>query len=192
MNRHFATALGVLFVSAVAVAQPRLDQEQVNLNTTQVFALGGSSEERLAQVFTLARGGFISQVTLPMTCEPAATITVRIEETTGGVPNGSLLGIQDVPGTVFTSVPTPAIGFRLVEFRHPVRVSAGVQYAFTLEAAGGTCGAWLGPTGHTYAGGKMFFDARPNPPGWIEFFDNSSQYHDMAFQIFAVDSRSGR
>ncbi|HKB79189.1 MAG TPA: hypothetical protein VKH35_05690 [Thermoanaerobaculia bacterium] len=181
-----------LFVPMLAWAQPRLDQEQVNLDTSQVLALGGSSAEKLAQVFTIGRDGFIADLTLPMTCEPAATVTVRIEQTSAGVPSGVSLGAEDVPGTVFTSVPTPAIGFRIVEFRHPVRVSAGVQYALTLEAAGGSCGVWIGPVGHVVAGGSAFFDARPNPPGWLELFDNNGQYHDLAFQVFTVDSRSGR
>lgn len=191
-RRQGAAFIFVFLLPVLAWAQPRLDQEQVNLDTSQLFALGGSSEEKLAEVFTPARDGFITQLTLPMTCEPSATVSVQIEETAGGVPDGTVLGREDVPGTVFTSVPTPAIGFRIVEFRHPVRVSAGVQYAFTMTASGGSCGAWIGPAGHLYGGGSAYFDARPNPPGWLELFDNGGQYHDLAFQIFTAGSRSGR
>ncbi|MHB0972489.1 MAG: hypothetical protein ACYC7A_22630 [Thermoanaerobaculia bacterium] len=190
---HVTTLVVVLVLSsAVAFAQPHLNQEQVNLESAFVMALEDtSSEQKLAQVFTPSSDGFVSHLAFAMSCEATADVVVRLEETSGGVPNGVVLGREDVPGTVFTSVPTPAIGFRLVELRHPVRVRAGVQYAVTLESVGGTCGMYVGPAGDSYGGGGAYFDARPNPSGWVELFDDSNAIHDLAFQIY-MTARRGR
>lgn len=192
MARSLGWMMVCLLVSATAIAQPHLQQEQVNLDTSQTFALGGSSDQKLAQTFNLTRSGFISHLTFAMNCQPVATVRIRIEETTAGVPNGSVVESLDVPGTVFTSLPTPAVGFRLVEFPHPVRVSSGIDYAITLEAIGGDCGMYVGPAGSSYPGGRAYFDARPNPPGWIEFFGDDGAFRDLAFQVFTVSRRSGK
>jgi hypothetical protein len=57
-----------LFVPLLAWARPRLDQEQVSLDTGVVLALGGHSEQKLAQVFTPSRDAFISHFTLEKGC----------------------------------------------------------------------------------------------------------------------------
>jgi hypothetical protein len=190
MTRVTTLVVVLVLSSTVAFAQPHLNQEQVNLESAFVMALeASSSEQKLAQTFTPSSDGFVSHLAFPMSCDAAANVVVRIEETTGGVPNGVVLGREDVPGTVFTSHSTPAIGFRLVELRHPVRVRAGVQYAMTLESVGGTCGVWVGPAGNSYGGGAAYFDARPNPSGWVELFDDNGAIHDLAFQLYMTARR---
>lgn len=176
------TVLLVAMSGAAFAAQPEFETEQVNLDTASLLALGGSSQQRLAQAFKVDVGGYLSHLTLPMSCQPKARIHITIEKTSGGVPNGSVLAYEVVPGHVFSSVPTPAVGFRIVEFGSPVKLGPG-QYAFTLTAKDGDCGVYAGPVGDSYPGGKGYFEALPNPPGWIELFDAAGT-RDLAFQVF--------
>ena len=183
MLRSSGFTLLFFSMSGVAfAAQPEFETEQVNLDTSGLLALGGSSQQRLAQAFEVYRTGYLSHLTLPMSCQPKAEVHVTIEKTSGGVPNGSILAYEEVPGYVFSSVPTPAVGFRIVEFGAPARLGPG-QYAFTLTAKGGDCGVYAGPVGDSYPGGRGYFEALPNPPGWIELFDAAGT-RDLAFQVF--------
>ena len=184
MLEKIAVAVTLLAAATAASSAPppELAAEQVNLDTAGLLALGGSVDQRLAQAFVLDEKGYVSHLMLPMSCQPKATILVTIEKTTLGVPNGSVLAYEKVPGYVFTSYPTPAVGMRMVEFTKPAYLPPGT-YAFTLTAKGGDCGVYVGPNGNTYPGGKGFFIANDNPPGWIELFD-AGGIRDMAFQVY--------
>lgn len=184
---HVRLALAAGFMlaasnAAAAPVPPELEAEQVNIDTASTLALGGSVSQRLAQSFTMYRKGLVSHLMVPMSCQPKAVIHVTIEKTTTGAPNGSVLAYQEVPGYVFTSLPTPAVGMRLVEFSEPVKLGPG-QYAFTLTAKGGDCGVHAGPNGSTYPGGKGWFIADDNGPDWIELFDGGG-VRDLAFQVY--------
>lgn len=181
-TKHVLASLLVCGLAGIVVlAAPTIDQEQVNVDTTYTFAIGGASEQKLAQVFTAARTGKLTHVTVPVECETAATLTVNIVKAPGGVPSGSILAQQVLAGSTFPAiVPSPAVGFRIVRFDNPTAVFAGVQYAVTLEATGDSCGVFPGPAGDSYPGGTAYFDARPNPPGWVPMMPVT----DLAFQTF--------
>lgn len=178
----WTAALLAAAATAGAAPPPEMATEQVNQDTSMVLALGGSVDQRLAQAFVLVEKGYVSHLMLPMSCQPKAVVHVTIEKTTLGVPNGSVLAYEKVPGYLFTSHPTPAVGMRMVEFTSPAFLGPGT-YAFTLTAKGGDCGVYVGPNGDTYAGGKGYFIAADNPPGWIELFDIGG-IRDMAFQVY--------
>ena len=179
--RTFAVVVAAALAGVVVLAATTIDQEQVNVDTSSTLAIGGASEQKLAQVFTAGRTGQLTHVTIPVACESAATLTVNIEKATGGVPTGSVLAQEFLAGsTVPTIVPSPAVGFRIVQFNNPAYVFAGVQYAVTLKASGDSCGLYHGPAGDSYAGGVAYFDARPNPPGWLAMIP----VFDLAFQTF--------
>ncbi|MEZ0471440.1 hypothetical protein [Luteimonas salinilitoris] len=180
--RKLGLLAALLAAGNAAAVEPEVAAEQVNLDTTQLLALGGSVQQRLAQAFELFEPGVLSHVMVPMSCQPKATIYVTIEKTSGGVPDGTILAAQKVPGYVFTSIPTPAIGMRMVEFVRPAKLEAG-QYAFTLTAKGGDCGVYVGPNGSTYPGGRGFFIADGNGPAWIELF-GAGGVRDLAFQVY--------
>ncbi len=188
MLRLLGIALVSTMIAGAALAQPRLNQEQVNIDTSFNTTVGGVPHQRWAQVFTPIRGGFLSHLALPMGCQPIATVHITIEETTGGMPNGTVLESLAVPGTIFTAFPTPTVGMRLVEFNRPVRVESGTSYAFTLDTTGGDCVLWIGTSGDTYSGGAGFFESASNPPGWLPI---GLPAGDMAFQVYTVD-RWGR
>ncbi|NZA27277.1 hypothetical protein H0E84_12875 [Luteimonas sp. SJ-92] len=180
--RILALAAALLAAGDAAAVEPELGAEQVNIDTSLVLGLGGSVNQRLAQAFELYEPGLLSHLMLPLSCQPKATVYVTIEKTSGGVPNGSVVAEEKVPGYVFTSIPTPAVGMRMVEFTRPAKLDAG-QYAFTLTAYDGDCGVYVGPNGGSYPGGRGYFIADGNGPAWIELFD-AGGIRDMAFQVY--------
>ena len=187
MTGHKITcALAALLLAGGASAvEPELLAEQVNLDASVPMALGGPSQQRLAQAFTLSRAGELSHVMVPMLCDPSAKVTLTIERVdASGRPNGVLLAKQVVPGYLFTSLPTPAIGMRMIELGKPPLLAAG-QYAVTLSAKGNpSCGVYRGPVGDTYPGGKAWFIALPNSlTTWLELAD-ASGVRDLVFQVY--------
>lgn len=180
--RKTILAAALLTVGPAWAIEPELAAEQVNVDTSATMALGGSVHQRLAQAFILDRPGQLSHVMLPLSCQPKAVVYVTIEKTSGGVPSGSVLAAKKFPGRLFTAYPTPAVGMRMMEFDKPVSLDAG-QYAFTLTAKGDSCGLYVGPNGNTYPGGKGYFIADDNPPGWLELFD-AGGIRDLAFQVY--------
>lgn len=177
-----ALAAALAAAPAVAAPPPEVEAEQPNVDAGVVLALGGSVSQQLAQSFTLHRKGRLSHVMLPISCQPKAVVHVTIEKTSAGAPNGSVLAHEAVPGYVFTSIPTPAIGMRMIEFTSPAELGPG-QYAFTLTAKDGDCGVYPGPGGSSHGGGQGWFIADGNPPGWIELFD-AGGVRDLAFQVY--------
>jgi hypothetical protein len=184
MSKRYGLGLGLALAAGVAVAAPpELEAEQVGIDGTALLGLGGSSQQQLAQAFTLDRAGYVSHILVPMSCQPEADVRVTIEKTTGGAPNGGVLAYEELPGHLFTSIPTPAVGMRMVEFSAPPLLGPG-QYALTLRVKGKHgCGVYVGPHGDSYAAGKAWFIALPNPPLWIELFD-AGGIRDMAFQVY--------
>ncbi|SRR5690606_4382949 len=168
---------------AVAAPPPELEAEQVNIDPGAWLALGGSVQQRLAQSFEVVQAGYISHVMVPMSCQPKADVRVTLEKTSGGMPDGSVLAYEELPGFVFDSVPTPAIGMRMIEFGAPPLVGPGT-YAVTLRVKGRyDCGVVAGPHGDPYPAARAWFIAADNPPGWIELFDAGGT-RDLAFQVF--------
>lgn len=173
--------MAMSLASAAMFAATRIDQEQVNVDTGITMALGGSDEQKLAQVFTANATGSLTHVTVPIMCEPSAVLRVGIETVRSGSPNGNVLAQEVLSGALFPSiVASPGVGFRIVQFPNPAYVSAGGRYAIVLEAFKSTCAVYRGPIGDTYLGGVAYFDARPNNPGWIPMLPAA----DLAFQTF--------
>jgi hypothetical protein len=169
-----------MFIAIAAFAQPIIDQEQALMGTTSVLAVGGSSKQKLAQVFTAGRTGYLTRVTVAIGCTSGAIFNAAIEEAGGGAPSGFVLASETIPGGVF---PPPVGSFRIIEFCKPALVVRGKQYALTLEVLNPpaeSCGVVPGPAGDSYTGGLGYFDALPNPPGWIANIPEV----DLAFQTY--------
>lgn len=183
-NKMACAVAALLLAGGASAVEPELLAEQVNIDGSLTQAVGGASKQRLAQAFTLSRAGYLSHVMLPMVCDPEAKVTVTIERVdASGRPNGVVLATQTVPGHLFTSQPTPAIGMRMIELGKPPLLAPG-QYAFTLNAKGAYgCGAYVGP-GDAYPGGKGWFISPPNPPAtWLELWVTHG-VRDLAFQVY--------
>lgn len=186
-NRALAAlpALLLAAASAGAAPHPELEAEQVNLHPAAAWtAVGGPAGQQLAQSFTVGRKAYLSHAMLPMSCQPRADVRVTIEKTDpAGRPNGSVIAYEELSGHLFTSMSTPAVGMRMIEFGNPPLVVPGT-YALVVRVKGKhSCAVVASPPGDWYSGGKGWFIALPNPPEWIELFSGEGT-HELAFQVY--------
>ena len=183
----------LLLVTGSGFAQPRIDQEQVNVDeATGGLAIGGASDQKLAQGFTAGADGFLTHVTIPVGCDPFAQLVVSIHDVVGGMPGTTILTSEALDGALFPfTPPSPDAAFRIIMLSRPVRVTAGVSYAIVLEelVPGAECGILSAPGGDSYTGGSAYFDARPNPPGWVPLALAPNDPDDLPFQVYLDKSR---
>ena len=144
-----------------------IDQQQpaVDLTVGGLGIGGGSnSEQMLAQVVTAGISGVLTEVRLPVGAD-SGDLIVEIESVTGGRPNGVVLASESFPAATLPPVTLPPDFVRL-PFDSPTAFLAGDAFAIVLRT-GGSFGIFQGPPGNSYQGGDAYFDARPNPPGWV-------------------------
>ena len=177
--------LMVLIVASPLAAVPHsasasvVDQQQPTIDATVGgLAIGGASEQALAQVVTAGISGSLAAVGLPVACDSGA-LTVEIQRVTGDVPDGVVWTSEVIPAASLPSFYPAPPSFRNIAFTTQVFFAAGVRFAIVLRSSG-QCGFFQGPPGNPYAGGDGFFDARPNPPGWVRLGDFGPA--DLPFQ----------
>jgi len=185
-----AVLLGIALLAATspAAAQPpslQIDQEQPAIDAGELtLAIGGESEQKLAQTFTVGLAGRLAEVRFPIGCG-SGRLEVEIQGTTAtGEPDGSVLVRRSfradaLPGVV----PATFVAFSLPR---RLEVAPGDVLAIVLSNATGSCGVASGPDGDSYPAGRAWFDARPNPPGWVPLSPGSAE-DDLPFQtvVFA-------
>lgn len=158
---------GNCLVCGVAAQCLRIDQQQT-MNPSG-GPIGGQSHQKLAQVITVGASGKLVELRLPVSCAPASAITVQIQGvTSGGTPDGNVLATRQIQ-------PAETTGFQGFPLTAPLMMNVGTKFALVLTSAG-DCGIGFGPTTDGYPGGQMYFDAAPNPPGWV------TSERDLAFQ----------
>ncbi len=166
--------VGLLFAAGmgrsepVVLAAPVVDQEQPIIDgaSPTVFAIGGSSEQKLAQSFTVGATGLLTEVRFPVACSPTAELSVQLQGVSAGQPDGVALATQTVAGTALPGFGSEPPTFRAIVFDEPAQVSAGSQYFVVLDATNDTCALVPGPVGDPYAGGNGYFASPPNV-GWV-------------------------
>ena len=191
MHLKSVLCLSLFCSSAVFAVQPRIDQEKPAVdNIGPTLAIGSGSHQKLAQVFTAGQSGRLTHVMVPISCDAAATITVQIQGVTGALPSGVVLASETMSGDTYpTYTPpystVPDAGFRLVEFQPAQVVTAGKPYAIVLSAIG-DCSILSAPAGDFYTGGHAYYDALPNPPGWVRLAPPQGPSDDLSFQTFVL------
>lgn len=169
--------------ASLAVAAPIIDQQQpvIDLAVGPLF-VGGTSQQKLAQTVTAGLSGVLTEVRFPVACD-FGNLSVQIQGVTGGVPNGTVLAEQIFPAASLPPFfPVPGVvTLRSLPFSSPASVSIGQQFAVVLTSDGG-CGVFQGPLGDSYGGGNAFFDALPNPPGWVCSCIFAGARFDLPFQ----------
>lgn len=161
-----------------------LDQQQQTIDTSVgATAIGGQSQQILAQVVAPGRNGRLTEVRLPVTCSNGNLIVeVRYVSSTTGEPVGTAVSSQTIDGTTIMSAGLPPV-WRRVVFDVPVWVGVGDRIALVLSSAG-QCAIWSGPVGNSYGGGSAWFDARPNAPHvWVRSNVGTGR-DDLPFQTF--------
>jgi len=192
MQRRFlvpAVAVMCALVPALVSAQRspgRIDQSSpVDLAAPFTLAVGGGSGQQLAQVVTVGLPP-LKAINLAIGCsheDPGAELTlsiVGVDES--GRPNATVLAMERFPVTDLPDV----VDGRLValDITPPLGLRPGTQYAFVLQS-NGSCGLLPGPVGDPYAGGDAYFDAAPNPPGWLPISIGTDRY-DLGFQTVRI------
>jgi hypothetical protein len=143
---------------------------------TTTLAIGGGSEQMLAQTFTVVREGTLTGVALPLGCA-SGTLEIEIRALVGEEPGTDVLAAQSFPAADFV---TPVTVFKV--FALPgTAVAAGDRLTLVLRNPSGSCGVTRGADGDLYPDGSSWFDARPNAPGWVR--RSTSGEDDLAFMI---------
>ncbi|RFB04832.1 hypothetical protein [Parvularcula marina] len=186
--------LAALAAAFSCVHAQTVDQEQPLFDTAlPPQAIGGSSEQKLAQTFTVGVTGGLTAIEIPVGCSDGQ-LTVEIQgQTATGEPNGIAQRRAIVNAD---EVPPPPDDFVRIHLPTDLPVRAGARLALVLTNTSGTCGLARAPAGETYSGGGLFFDARPNPPGWISnktFFGPDADVPlDLPFRtLMATGARGG-
>ena len=160
---------------------PVIDQQQPVLDTGAgtVIAIGGNSDQILAQVVTAGITGSLDEVRLAVACG-SGDLVVQIQGVDdNGQPDGNVLASEIVPGTSLPSFGSNAPSLRPIAFASPASFNSGDQFAIVVDNPTGGCSTIPGPTGDSYVGGDGFFDSRPNPVGvWVAL----SPRRDLPFE----------
>ncbi len=167
-----------LICTQSAQAARVIDQLQPILDSSISLAVGGSSEQKLAQTFTTDVAGVLKGVYLPIACADGR-LRLSINNVEAGVPGTVEYSTKQIrPARITNQITT----FRYFGFPDNIPVNVGDEYAIVITNATGSCGISNSPIGDTYAGGSGFFDARPNPPGWIAFEETETRL-DLPFMV---------
>lgn len=184
-QRAATLCLLALSIAILAAATLVVDQRQPVIDSNQSLAIGGPSEEKLAQVITAGASGRLAEIWLPVGCA-SGQLDLEIQGVDGsGLPDGNVLHRMPVPAATLPSV-LPAV-FQQFRLARRLHFDAGDRFAVVLINETGSCGISPGPAGDSYAGGKAYFDARPNQPGWIELFlSGETDPRDLSFQTVVL------
>ena len=149
------------------------------------LAVGGSSDQKLAQVVTAGISGPLVAVDLPVQGS-TGDLSVEITAATRNGPERDLIA-----ASVFneSNMPTAGTdGFSRFAFESPVHVPAGTMFAIVLSSSG-SCTVAQGPEGNPYPGGDGYYDSRPNEPGvWVRLGTRS----DLPFRtVVSADVSHG-
>jgi hypothetical protein len=151
---------------AYAQTDQVIDQMQPRTDASAgALAIGGgsASQQKLAQTLTVALDGEMTALFLPVACA-SGRLVIEVRDVVGGLPGPNLLARRTVAAA---RLPAVGLRFRRIALGRGLTVAAGDLRAVVLSNPTGSCGIAQAPVGDSYAGGGGFFDARPNPPGWI-------------------------
>jgi hypothetical protein len=162
-----------------------LDQQQ---NDAGGAGWGMDSGDSFAETFTAGISGGLDRVELSLSQigggVPSDPLNVQIRDASGGVPGGTTLASQSVPGS---AVPA-SFAFVPISFTSPAPVVAGTQYSivtFTAASIFGPRYAWGNSAAtNPYAGGAGFLGASSGTPPWTPTSFNPDS--DFAFRTYVV------
>lgn len=170
---------------SLAEAAEIVDQSQPLIDEARGFlGIGGAEDQKLAQTFVAGVSGDLVALRLPIVGCGGADLVIEVREAApDGTPVGALLNETRVDPASVSPVLSGLHEFRLSS---AVPMYAGVRYAFVtrmaLLAPTSFCNYAHGPVGDLYLNGTMFFDTRPNPPGWLDSATAFGGAADLAFE----------
>lgn len=166
-------------ISCKGTGETILDPIQpIIVKSAPTQAIGSSSEQKLAQTFTINRNAELTGFFLPLDCS-SGELLVELRDISGSEPGTTILSSQTFEASSFV---TNVTIFKLLSLP-PTSVSTGDQLTLVLNNTSGTCGISSSPIGDSYPGGEAFYDSRPNSPGWVRFSEFDSTAQDLPFQV---------
>jgi hypothetical protein len=142
------------------------------------LAVGGGSQQTLAQTLTVEVGGRLAGVFLPISCANGKVL-VEIRDVKGDLPGTRILASQSVRAAELDA----PFRFTFVEMRSKHVFTTGMQVAIVVSNASGSCGLAPAPVSVAYAGGRGSFEALPNAAGFLPFSDFPNTADDLPFQL---------
>jgi hypothetical protein len=104
-------------------------------------------------------------VQLPVGCADG-TLIVEIRDLAGSEPGTTVLARTRIRAD---RLPAVVGTFQAIPIHRHVVVAPGDALAIVLSNPTGSCGISSSPTGDSYSAGGAFYEALPNPPGWVAF-----------------------
>ncbi|HMC56070.1 MAG TPA: MBG domain-containing protein [Gemmatimonadaceae bacterium] len=169
----------------LAVTELVLDQEQSQEGTGSTIGLGGTNNQRLAQVVTAGISGKLAQVALPVACTSGigSTVSVRIMNVVEGAPGETVLSSTSVAAS---SLPSVANGvFQTFTLDAPATITSGTQFAIVFEVsdpANGACSIVPGPSGSSYESGVGYYMSIPENTPWSPL----NPVTDLPFRTYVI------
>ncbi len=179
MRKNLRSLAGLaMFILSAPVAHGLIviDQLQpvIDFDSGASTAIGGSSEQKLAQTIVVGHSGRLAGVFLPLGCADGV-LEIEIQELDGdGKPNGVVLVHQEIEADALPSL----LVFNFLRLGSSVSVHPGDRLAIVLQNRSGSCGMAQSPIGDTYLAGEGFFDAAPLG-SWSPLTDRL----DLPFQV---------
>lgn len=134
-----------------------IDQSQPMADPGAGFttAIGGNSNQLVAQLFTSGVTGKMRELEVPVACADGMLVA-EIRDVVAGLPGTMVIRSETFdPSDLTTFIPGVAT-FSVLPFRPSPDLVAGTQYAMVFDNPTGSCGMLPGPLGDPYAGGDGY------------------------------------
>ena len=191
-TRRITPVLIAAFVASTSLfaAAPVLDQSApADPTASFTWALGGSSNQLLAQTLTVGISGKLVEVRVPIGCGSGAVIVeIRDVDSSTGEPGTTVLARRRYRADFFPGVVTAT--FEPLRLGGRAGVTAGDRVAIVLSNPTGSCGVQPGPSGDPYAGGTGYSQDDLAPGVWIRLNTGAGATDDLPFQSWVRASGS--
>jgi len=176
-----------------AYPSANLDQQQPEVERPPQtnYVIGGTSDQRLAQVVTAGFAGNLVQIGAPVICGTGSDLILEIRnvviDTDGRYAPGTTIRNKTIISgdrlPIFSDPNNP--DYRLLNLGMPVSIRTGEMFAFTLNSDG-ACGIPKAPKGDLYSGGDAWITNIPFlPDDWHPLHLNKGQYDlDLPFETW--------
>lgn len=185
MKSRSLMCAALLACSPAAWADVFLDQSQLE-HADYWLAVGSDVDQKLAQTFRAGIDGRLAMVKLAAGCNETLPDVVTVSLQTldaAGAPSGVVLASVSVAASALPTYPVSAEGVLHAFPLDGARVEAGQFYAIVVVAnPGASCALRVSGNDNPYPDGELYFDARPNPPGWV--LDPGTPDRDFVFQTY--------
>ena len=175
----------LLVLAFTANADVVLDQEQPLIEPAAGRrAIGGPSEQQLAQTVTAGISGRLVEVHVPVSCGSGEVILEIFAVSDSGAPGSPVFAREHRLAAEFSRETDPPAFHRFVLDPAP-RFEAGDRFTISLRNKTGECAMWPSPDGDTYPPGDGWFvNNAPPSTGWTRNADTPDPFEDWPFQTF--------